>query len=675
MFEIFDTIIQQTSKSLKGFSNNDKEKETFQTAVMERKMQNIRARKNKKRVANNYKNIETFSILTNDFSIEPMTEDQVVDAELNARNNQYEQNIKARKNKKIQSENIAKQNKQLAQQKTNEMNIQIEDITNKRQQRYENIDNEKLKESSVKNELINNNLKKYISEINDISDNKIEGMTGASKANKPQQRYKNIDNEKLKQTSIKQELINNNLKKHISDINDVSDNKIEGMVGASGDEDNELSHSERYPYDASKVDIDDKNNKYTYEGHYDDDKKGNASDGDWQSKVANAIDELYEKILYVNTQLADKFADAISENNATEKDKKILKQYIGAIIAGLVSLAISYNWYNIMYVIPKEKIFSLNIKDLEELSEVPGYEIIKLLLFIFEFALYFPIKINTIITEYIPTISKKYLSGKINFLFIFGATFYGIRNLSRRIKDFFIAIVKGSSNTVLGLMLGIVVINYLVSTMQRIGSVTGIFEILTWTIPFYLVKLFIRFIIIMIVSVPVGGLLMLMYILTYSLFSMFIYPSGGILNTIKTVIMHCNSAAPEFKNNSCEDDGVFMKIFRMFIRVISLFKNQAVLIVLLYVVSNYWYILNTELSDVSTIVPGLVFKDFFNFLNILFIIPLIAWLVIGSMKIMKLIEGATHITESSTGEENATIVSYLLLLLIFFSVIYSFFGK
>ena len=72
MFEILDNIIQQTSGNLKGFSNNGKEKETFQTAVMESKMQNIKARKNKKRVANNYKNIETFSILTNDVSNEPM---------------------------------------------------------------------------------------------------------------------------------------------------------------------------------------------------------------------------------------------------------------------------------------------------------------------------------------------------------------------------------------------------------------------------------------------------------------------------------------------------------------------------------------------------------------------------------------------------------------------------
>jgi hypothetical protein len=93
------------------------------------------------------------------------------------------------------------------------------------------------------------------------------------------------------------------------------------------------------------------------------------------------------------------------------------------------------------------------------------------------------------------------------------------------------------------------------------------------------------------------------------------------------------------------------------------------------VVSNYWYTLNTELSDVSTIVPGLSFKDFFNFFNILFIIPIIAWLVIGSLKIMKIFEGAKNITESSVGEEKSTMMSYLSLLLILFSVIYSFFVK
>ena len=38
MFDIIDTIIKQTSENWKGFSNNDEEKESFQTAVIERKM-------------------------------------------------------------------------------------------------------------------------------------------------------------------------------------------------------------------------------------------------------------------------------------------------------------------------------------------------------------------------------------------------------------------------------------------------------------------------------------------------------------------------------------------------------------------------------------------------------------------------------------------------------------
>lgn len=636
MFDIIDTIIKQTSENWKGFSNNDEEKESFQTAVIERKMKNIKNRKNRKRMKNNYKNIETFTVLTNDFSndnknmtiVEPMSEQQQTDQEINQRRNQHKQNLQTRKINKQQRINAANHKRALSQQNIDSLNEETEDIKNKRQERYDAIDKQKLEQTSIKNELISNNLKKYIAEINAVSDNKIEGMTG------------NIDND--------------------------NDNDID-------EEEKELSHAEKYPYDATKVDIDDKNNKYTYEGHYDDDSKGNTGD-DWQSKVARAVDELYEKILYVNTQLANKLADAISKNNATEKDKKILKEYIGSILAGIVSLAVSYNWYNIMYVVPKDKIFNLEIEDLQKLSSVPGFEFIQLLLFLFEFALFFPVKMNTIITDYIPAITKKYLSGKINFLLIFGATFYGIRNLSRKVKDFFIAIVKGGSNTVLGLMFGIVVLNFLISYVKRISSPEGLYELQVWSIPFYLLKMFIRFIIIMIVSVPVGGLLMLMYILTYSLFSMFIYPSGSFLNTIKTVIQYCNNAEPEFKNESCDDDGFFMKLFRMVIRIISLFKNQAVLIVLLYVVSNYWYTLNSELSDVSTIVPGLVFKDFFNFFNILFIVPIVAWLVIGSLKIMKIFEDAKNISESSKGEENATILSYILLLLIFFSVIYSFFG-
>ena len=633
MFEILDNIIQQTSGNLKGFSNNGKEKETFQTAVMESKMQNIKARKNKKRVANNYKNIETFSILTNDVSNEPMnkniiepmtemTEDQEVDAEIDEKNEKHRQNIKARVNDKKQREHLANKKKQLAEKDIKDIDRQTKEIENKRQQRYENIDNEKLKESSVKNELINNNLKKYISEINAVSDNKIEGMTGGN------------------------------------DIEDVE-----------ADED----AKQKYPYDETKVDIDDTNNRYTYEGHYDDDDNGNSGD-DWQSKVANFVDELYEKILYVNTQLATKLADAISENNATEKDKKVLKEYFGAILAGVVSLSISYNWYNIMYVVPKNEIFNLEMKDLEELSTKPNFEIIQIVLYFFEFALSFPIRLNTIITNYIPDITKKYLSGKINFMLIFGATFYGIRNLSRKIKNFFIDIVKGGSNSVMGLMFATVVLDFLVSYTKHLRTLNGMIGLLLG-LPIYLLKLFIRFIIIMIVSVPVGGLLMLIYILTYSLFSMFIYPSGGILSTIKKVIQYSNNASPEFKNESCQDDGMLMKMFRKIVRLISLFKNQLVLIVLVYVVSNYWYTLNTELSDVSTIVPGLSFKDFFNFFNILFIIPIIAWLVIGSLKIMKIFEGAKNITESSVGEEKSTMMSYLSLLLILFSVIYSFFVK
>ena len=134
------------------------------------------------------------------------------------------------------------------------------------------------------------------------------------------------------------------------------------------------------------------------------------------------------------------------------------------------------------------------------------------------------------------------------------------------------------------------------------------------------------------ISVPVGALLMFLYLVVYSLFAIPIYGKDSIGKTFMEVDSHTESSAPDFFTNSCEGESWFQVLLRNLMKIVGFFKKHLLLVILLMIIIRYTFVLRTELSSGEGIVPGMTFRDSFMFFNLLLFVSVGTWVYIGTMK-------------------------------------------
>jgi len=375
--------------------------------------------------------------------------------------------------------------------------------------------------------------------------------------------------------------------------------------------------------------LDDKNNKDNWEGH-DKVSENEKEKIDWKEGAKTAVERTYETFVAIPRLFADKISFVLSDGTSNEDDKIIIRDYFATVFASLISVPITFNWYYLMYYVPRNDIFSMTLSDIKEMASEGNIGALKFVLFIFEFALFFPLKLNSFLTGTLPFYTSTGLSNKLKFIMIYFCVFYGVKTVSKSLKELCLdAIADATSNMVLNVMFAIVFINFFISLFSF-----SLVDLFTFSPISFLIKNIIRFIVIIIISVPVAILLCLIYLFIYSFFGIAIYSTDHIYESVKNIISHSNHDF-DYGNKTCDDDGMLTRLLRYIMKIIGVFKHNIFVVILVFVVIIYSIKFNRELSDTDGIINGISFKDSFMFFNFLFFVVILTWLYIGLADTLK----------------------------------------
>ena len=258
-------------------------------------------------------------------------------------------------------------------------------------------------------------------------------------------------------------------------------------------------------------------------------------------KIKDMIESAYAKVNSVNHRIASGICNGISANTATNNDIAIVRNQIVLLETALISLPVAYNWYYLMFYAKDTGV------DIQELSrnalykKFGSFKPIQMLLYLFNLALWFPEKLDGVLIQQMPGMTSRFLNGTCKFILIYALCFIMIKYSAVTVKDFCIDLVTDATgNWVINLMFAIVFILFLISvvTLNFIGDVGhDVQEVLSlgesmmnpvWSF----IRMIIRFLITMVISVPLGAIMCGLYLFLYSFFGAYIY--GGLSKGISS---------------------------------------------------------------------------------------------------------------------------------------------
>jgi hypothetical protein len=268
-------------------------------------------------------------------------------------------------------------------------------------------------------------------------------------------------------------------------------------------------------------------------------KKDNSKDP--RVILSNFIDNIFKKIDKFNYNKAYLFARAFSGTKPEKSDVMVVKKYIGWFETILLSYFACYNWFFLMYyrynhndnVEPellghRYKTPILDTYDFQNksFSRIDFWGMIyKFINYFFIYCLMFVEYLQNIMMEKIPNICKIIFNLKGCFIIVFIIMLFFIQYCSKWLFTFLKDILKGNTNNiVIGMMFFILILGYFFGTynfgyiVKTPGYTFHSFADFFMGLPFSLITAFMRFIFIMLTSVPIGGILCVFYILYQSFF-------------------------------------------------------------------------------------------------------------------------------------------------------------
>jgi hypothetical protein len=268
-------------------------------------------------------------------------------------------------------------------------------------------------------------------------------------------------------------------------------------------------------------------------------KKDNSKDP--RVILSNFIDNIFKKIDNFNYNKAYLFARAFSGTKPEKSDVMVVKKYIGWFETILLSYFACYNWFFLMYyrynhndnVEPellghRYKTPILDTYDFQNksFSRIDFWGMIyKFINYFFIYCLMFVEYLQNIMMEKIPNICKIIFNLKGCFIIVFIIMLFFIQYCSKWLFTFLKDILKGNTNNiVIGMMFFILILGYFFGTynfgyiVKTPGYTFHSFADFFMGLPFSLITAFMRFIFIMLTSVPIGGILCVFYILYQSFF-------------------------------------------------------------------------------------------------------------------------------------------------------------
>ena len=402
-----------------------------------------------------------------------------------------------------------------------------------------------------------------------------------------------------------------NINQHVTENFESSKNEDDENV--EKEEDNVIRSND-------DIDLNDKSNTKTWEGQGDEDPNANEMNLEKIKKeIREGVQEGYEYMYSFQRNFADAITDTLSNNNANEKDRELIREFLSSIICAFISIPITYNWFFIQYYAidhPELKIPHLTMEELKK--QASESDNMWLFMYFFEFAMWIPTTLDYFLTDAIPNYTMKYFNGKLNFILVFFSVYYFVKNHTETLKNVLIDLLsQNTENSILTTLFILIILVYL----KKIPP-TDPFEILyAYMNPYtFFINVLIRFILTLLIAVPVGVLLSLIYLYTYTIGSIPIFSKYGYFESISELNRYINEKKSTFEIRSCEDETFFERMIKSFMRLVGLFQDYVLPIILFYILIDYTIKIRNRLSNVEGMFGN--FKLSFVLMNIILIVSL-----------------------------------------------------
>jgi len=277
-------------------------------------------------------------------------------------------------------------------------------------------------------------------------------------------------------------------------------------------------------------------------------------------------------------------------------DIALVRNSIVLLETAALSVWVVYNWYFLMFYAPDNDIHIPKFSRFELLkqsnksnsySSVPGLK--KMILYLFEFAIWFPEKLDGFLINNenffsFPGLTKHLLNGDSKFILVYLISFYCIKKFAISFKNFFIDLLTNTTgNKLINIMFAIVLILFFVSafTFSFVGDMEADTNIMFSFVSGMLnpigtfIVWLIRFFITITISVPMGAIICGLYLIIYSLFGRFIY---GFSTSLEDINDHIETNIAQFENKDMCNTGslwnMFYFILRFSFKIMEFIKNN-----------------------------------------------------------------------------------------------------
>ena len=312
--------------------------------------------------------------------------------------------------------------------------------------------------------------------------------------------------------------------------------------------------------------------------------------------IKSNIESMTDNKNYSKYQKKQKIQRMNSMNKTITDDIALVRNSIVLLETAALSVWVVYNWYFLMFYAPDNDIHIPKFSRFELLkqsnksnsySSVPGLK--KMILYLFEFAIWFPEKLDGFLINNenffsFPGLTKHLLNGDSKFILIYLISFYCIKKFAISFKNFFIDLLTNTTgNKLINIMFAIVLILFFVSafTFSFVGDMEADTNIMFSFVSGMLnpigtfIVWLIRFFITITISVPMGAIICGLYLIIYSLFGRFIY---GFSTSLEDINDHIKTNIAQFENKDMCNTGslwnMFYFILRFLFKIMEFIKNN-----------------------------------------------------------------------------------------------------
>lgn len=361
-----------------------------------------------------------------------------------------------------------------------------------------------------------------------------------------------------------------------------------------------------------------------YEGE-DNLKEPNGKKSLFKKTIIDGINSVYDAMNSINQTIAKGIADSISKGTATDDDIKLVRNQVALIESAIVSIWMVYNWYFLMFYAKVKDISIPQISRDKIWQWAEKNEPLLAFIYMFEFAIWFPEKLDYFLLHQVPSLLSWFLNGTCQFVLIYLLCLLWTKNFAIAFKNFFIdMLTDATGNMLINLMFAIVFILFFVSmfTLKFKGEIANdtkviMNTILAYTSPFIsFFKWFLRFLFTMVVSVPMGAVISGIYLIIYSLFGRYLYKSkdeGFVFH--KEIDKYLRSAKAGFQEEDMCNNGGFMNfilsILRFIFKIMEYVKEHILKLVFLII------FLDSSMTMTKNLSLGMTNRSILIFFNIL----------------------------------------------------------